>query len=187
MNELFVPFHIPDFESIQQELLLAIDKDYSTLEKPIAFTYPEQYMKDHCPQFMSWLMPKLKLPVRIYRYYITPPKQSLAIHIDGTDPSVPFALNIPVTGTIGTKHNFYETSEDNIIKKTGPGYLAALQPKDKSKLKLVSELELVTPHVTNNSVFHGVINDTDQYRIMFTVRWLVHKTMGRNVDECIEI
>lgn len=186
MKELFIPFRIPNFESIQAELLNAINHDYKKIEKPHAFTYEENYMIEKCPIFMSWIKPKLKLPVRLYRYYVTPPKSKLSIHIDGTNPTVPFALNIPVTGTHRTLHTFYETSPDNIHYKTGQGYLGAMAPKDSEKLKKLADLEITQPYITNNSVLHGVTNDTDNYRVMFTVRWLIHSTIGRQVEECMD-
>lgn len=186
MKELFIPFSIPNLESIQQELLAAIDHDYRDSIKPYAFTYQEEYMKQTCPLFMSWLLPRLKLPVRLYRYYVTPPGSKLAIHIDGTNPTVPFALNIPVAGTRNTLHTFYETPKENMTFKTGPGYLGATQPIDYNRLVKVADLEIVTPHVTNNSVFHGVTNNTDQHRVMFTVRWTIDHVIGRNVHECME-
>jgi len=187
MKELFIPFSIPNFEVIQKELLQGIAHDYKQHTKPHAFTYVLPYMVEHCPLFMSWLAPRLKLPVRLYRYYVTPPRSSLAIHIDGTEPTVPFALNIPVLGTENTLHSFYEADEDNMEYKTGEGYLAARQPKDRSKLKLVSQLEITRPYITNNSVFHGVTNDTDHHRIMFTVRWKIHATEARTVEECMDV
>lgn len=187
MKELFIPFNIPNFEEVQIELLNAIGHDYKESKIPHAFTYTQMYMIEKCPKFMSWLKPRLKMPVRLYRYYITPPKSKLAIHIDGTNPTVPFALNIPVSGTKNTYHSFYDTDTENIEPKTGAGYLYAMQPIDSLKLKKISELELLTPHVTNNEVLHGVVNDTDEHRVMFTVRWLVHSTLCRDVEECMHI
>jgi hypothetical protein len=187
MKELFIPFVIPDLELIQTELLAAIDHDYKANEKPHAFSYYDPYMMDRCPFFMSWLRPRLKMPVRMYRYYITPPKSKLAVHIDGVNPTVPFAVNIPLAGTKNTFHSYYETTADNITYKTGPGYLGAAQPIDYSKLKKIVDLEIVTPHITNNSVLHGVTNDTDQHRVMFTIRWIVDSKIARTVQECMEI
>lgn len=186
MKELFVPFYINNFEDIQLELLNAIDHDYTLNSKPHAVTYPEKYMMEKCPIFMSWLKPRLKMPVRLYRYYITPPGNRLPVHIDGTSVTVPFALNIPVAGTKNTQHTFYETSKDNIAFKTGEGYLGATQPIDSTKLEKIAELEILTPHVTNNSVLHGVTNETNEHRVMFTVRWLIHPTVGRTVEECMD-
>lgn len=187
MKELFIPFHIPNFEEVREELLQAIDHDYTVDQKPHAFTYPEKYMMEKCPIFMSWLQPRLKLPVRLYRYYVTPPRSKLPIHIDGSAVTVPFALNIPLSGTKNTYHSYYETSKDNIGFKTGEGYLGAMQPIDQSKLTKIADLEILRPHVTNNSILHGVSNNSEQHRVMFTVRWKIHPTEARTVEECMDI
>lgn len=191
MKELFFAFSIPNFENIQKELLEAIDHDYKEHTKPHRFTYQEKYIQEKCPLFMAWLTPRLKMPVRMYRYYVTPPRCNLNIHIDGYDPTVPFALNIPLTGTKGTFHSFYESSGDNRQFGISNSYigrnLGATKPLDYSKCTKVADLELVSPHVTNSSVFHGITNDTDQYRVIFTVRWILHETIGRTVQECMEI
>lgn len=188
MKELFIPFNIPRFEEIQSELLLAIDHDYKEKTEPYAFTYPEAYMKEKCPLFMEWLLPRLKLPVRLYRYYVTPPNQNLGIHIDGANPTVPFGLNIPVSGTKNTYHNIYECELSNFVvaPPANNGYLASMYPRNFEKLKLLHSLEITSPQVINNAVMHGVVNNTNLHRIMFTVRWLVHHTKGRNVDECMD-
>lgn len=185
MKELYVPFTIPNLESIQQELLAAIDHDYKESATPHAFTYSEPYMMARCPQFMSWLKPRLRLPVRIYRYYVTPPRQSLGIHIDGADPTVPFGINIPVTGTKNTYHSYYETDPDNLEVRVPDGYLGGTHPIDISKLTMTHELEIMRPYVINNEVLHGVRNDSDDYRVMFTVRWVIHKFLARNIEDCM--
>ena len=177
MNELSIPFTIPNLEEIQSELLIAIGHDYKAVVGTHAFSYSSTYMTEHCPKFMSWLMPKVKLPIRVFRYYITPPNTSLDAHIDGINPTSPFGINIPVTGTKNTYHCFYETSKDNIYFSTD-GYLGHVAVKDASKLNLINEkIEVLRPYIMNNSVLHGVQNDTNEHRVMFTVRW--------NLDERI--
>ena len=188
MKELYLPVVIPNFVEIQKELHNAIDHDYKEKTQPYAFTYSKSYMEEKCPIFMSWLKPRLKLPVRIFRYYITPPGKSLGPHIDGfKDLPVPFGLNIPVSGTKNTFHNVYECDPDNIEVRSPNGYLTGLHPKDENKLKLIESLEILTPCIINNSVMHGVVNKSNEFRIMFTVRWLIHPTIGREVNECLDI
>ena len=187
MKELYIPVTIPNIEYVQQELLNAIDHDYKLDVKPHAFSYKQDYMEKHCPVFMSWLTPRLKLPVRIYRYYVTPPKQSLGIHIDGAKPTVPFGLSIPVAGAGKTYHSYYETDPENLEVRYPDGYLGGTHPKDVSKLKKIAELEITRPYVMNNEILHGVCNDSDNYRVMFTVRWLIHSTIGRNIEECMDV
>jgi hypothetical protein len=186
MKELYIPFEIPNLELVQKELLEAIEHDYKVAVKPHAFVYVESYMQEKCPTFMSWLKPKLKQPVRIYRYYVTPPYQKLPIHIDGASITVPFGLNIPVTGCKNTMHTYYKTPKSNLSYVGGAGYLARCEPKDYTKLEKVVDLEIDRPYVTNNEEFHSVTNDTDGYRIMFTVRWAVHPTKFRTVYDVMD-
>lgn len=192
MKELFIPFNIPEFADMQDELHKAIPHDYTSKLEPYAFTLSERYMIEKCPKFMSWLKPRLKLPVRMYRYYVTPPRRNLGVHIDGPAPDsrVPFALNIPVSGTKNTLHSFYQTDDDNIQRierELGTSYMEGMMPRSRAKLNLLAEIEIVNPHVTNNAVFHGVTNNTDNYRIMLTIRWNWKDEQGTNVDECIDI
>jgi hypothetical protein len=184
MKELVIPFTIPNLEEIQAELLSAIYHDYKAPVETHAFSYPSIYIKKSCPKFTEWLMPKVKVPIRIFRYYITPPHTSLGVHIDGVNPTSPFGLNIPVIGTKNTYHCFYETSEDNMVLNTSSSYLEHISVKDESKINLISEkIEVTRPYVMNNSVLHGVQNNSDEYRVMFTIRWALTQ---RNLDDVID-
>jgi hypothetical protein len=187
MKELAVPFTIPNFEEIQSELLLGIKHDYKAVVGTHAFSYSAKHMSEHCPKFMGWLMPKVKIPIRIFRYYITPPHTKLAAHIDGINPTSPFGINIPVTGTKNTYHCYYDTPEDNKVFSFKSVYLGHISVKDKSKLNLLGEkIEVLRPYIMNNSVLHGVDNESDDYRVMFTVRWPLHHTLCRNVEEVMD-
>jgi len=187
MNELSIPFTIPNLEEIQTELLFSIDHNYKARCDTHAFSYTAKYMTEHCPKFMSWFMPKVKIPVRIFRYYVTPPHTSLGAHIDGVSPTSPFGINIPIIGTKNTYHCYYDTPKDNIYATSPNGYLGAWLVKDHTKLKLIGEeMEVMRPYVMNNSILHGVRNDSDEYRVMFTIRWPLHHTLFRNVEEVMD-
>lgn len=70
---------------------------------------------------------------------------------------------------------------------TPKGYLLAWLVKDESKLRLISEkIEILRPYVVNNSILHSVRNDSDEYRVMFTVRWPLHKVLFRNIEEVMD-
>lgn len=185
MKELFISCSIPNFEKIQEELLNAIDHDYTAYSDPYAFGYSQEYMTKNCPLFSAWLLPRLRQPVRLYRYYVTPPHQKLRIHIDGSIPTIPFGLNIPITGTKNTFHNIYECDTSNIVMPNtiDIGRMAALYPKDLSKLRLLESLEITVPHVINTEIMHGVVNDTDFHRVMLALRWMPFK--NRSIEECM--
>jgi hypothetical protein len=186
MNELSIPFTIPKLEEIQTELLCAINHDYKKVVGTHAFSYTYDYMAHNCPKFMAWLMPKVKVPIRVFRYYITPPHTSLDAHIDGINPTSPFGINIPIIGTKNTYHCFYETSKDNIYFSTD-GYLGHIAVRDSSKLNLINEkIEVLRPYIMNNSVLHGVKNESDEYRVMFNVRWPLHDTLYRKLEDVID-
>ena len=188
MEELYRNIVIPNLEEIQQELLACIDHDYKIDTKPHAFTYPESYMISKCPKFMSWLKPRSKLPIRLLRFYITPPHQELDIHIDGggSTPVVPFGLNIPVAGTKNTYMTWYKCDPDNIVSEARGGYLVGTHPRDINKLEVTESLEILKPCFTNNAIMHGVKNESDEYRVMFTVRWILHNKFGRAIESCID-
>jgi len=188
MKELFIPFYIPNLEEIQIELKNSITHDYKGIDKPHAFNHTHLHMIQFCPTFMDWFLPKCKAVVRLYRFYITPPRQQLGAHIDGGTISVPFGINIPVYGCKNTYHSYYETTDDNLITDPGHnGYQSGRLVKDQYKCKLISEVEIVRPYVTNNEILHGVRNDTDDYRIMFTVRWALHPTKFRSIEEVMVV
>lgn len=189
MKELSIPFSIPNLEEIQQELLAAIKHDYKD-PKYIhnhAFTYDTPYMQVACPTLMEWLLPRCIAPIRMLRYYVTPPHTVAPIHIDGIDPRLPFGINIPVTGCKNTYHTYYDTTEDNLIQSPSVdgSFYGAILPKDQSKLTVLEELEITRPYVINNEILHGIRNDSDDYRVMFTVRWILHPTRWRSIDECM--
>jgi hypothetical protein len=184
MKELAIPFTIPNLEEIQLELLSAICHDYKKNVNTYAFSYSSDYMIKHCPKFMEWLIPKIRKPIRLFRYYITPPHTSLGVHIDGINPTSPFGLNIPIIGTKNTYHCFYETTKDNMIPSKLNSYLEHISVKDESKLNLISEkIEVIRPYVMNNSVLHSVQNNSNEYRVMFTLRWDLTQ---RNLDDVID-
>ena len=190
MDHLYQFVNIPNLEIIQEELLNCIQHDYKSKTTPHAFTYSVKYMATTCPTLMNWLVPRSKMSIRLLRFYVTPPRQNLGIHIDGGSnghPSVPFGLNIPIIGVDNTYQIFYDCPEDNIFGNRPMGYNESLHPKDLNSLTPIDRVEITTPCFTNNSVMHNVENNTDNYRVMFVVRWVLHKTIGRQIAEVISL
>lgn len=188
VDELFKNILIPDFPQVQRELLSCIKHDYKENPTPHAFNYSKEYLTKTCPTLMNWLTPRSKMFFRLLRFYVTPPRQTLGAHIDGGGkaPLVPFGINIPVTGCENTYHTFYQCPPENIRPDTPDGYLGGLHPIDYNKITPMKRLEILKPCFTNNSVMHGVENESDNYRVMFTVRWILHPTIGRKIDEVID-
>jgi hypothetical protein len=186
VKELYKYIIIPNFEVVQRELLESINYDY--ISKGLhAQNFSEEYLTDKCPTFMSWLKSKNKSEFRLLRFYFTPAHSELPHHIDSSFVPVPFGLNIPVLNCQNTKMIWYHCSEENKNTHTAEGgYKHAVTPKDVSKLEILEELELVKPCFTRNDVMHNVKNFNDAVRIMFTVRWGLHPTKFRTINEVMD-
>jgi hypothetical protein len=186
MEELYKFVNIPNFDKIQLELLNAIDYNYQSKGKH-AISYQPSYMRSKCPELMEWLDLRTKLPYRILRYYFTPANDVLEHHIDGSNPRVPFGLNIPVLNCANTTMTWWNCDEDNFyIPKPIGGYLGSITPKNIAKITIKDRLELVRPCFTKNDVMHSVENPNNTIRIMFTVRWFLHSTKARTIEEVID-
>lgn len=183
MEELYRFINIPDFKKVQTELFDAIDYDYQSKGKH-AKNYTPDYMRLKCPTLMSWLDAKTKADYRLLRFYFTPPNEVLGHHIDGINPIVPFGLNIPVMNCENTTMTWWNCNKDNLrIPNPGSGYLGAITPVDISKTTVRDKLELIKPCFTRNDVMHSVENPNNTVRIMFTVRWGLHHTMFRTIED----
>lgn len=186
MKDLWVPIDIPDFDKIQEELSKMVVIE-SGVTKTHAFSIDERSMIKQCPIFMDWFIPRKKKAVRIYRFYITEPFGHLGAHIDGSKQlRVPFGMNIPVANCNNTYHIFYNCDEDNIKNEYKSGYLNGCVPKDRELITETARLEITKPYFTRNDVMHSVVNNNPTYRVMFTVRWLLHPTIGRDIDEVFD-
>ena len=188
MIELYKPLEIPNLESIQEQLLSYVDAKY-LIDKPIAFTCDKSELEDRCPEFIKWICDNSKIDVLHYRVYITPPGSRLSPHIDGggLKPIVPFRLNVPLSGTKGTKLTFYNTPENNKASSIPDGYLSSIHPIDYTLLKPIDSLELIEPHFINTSILHGVRNPLQSYRIIFAVTWKLDEHKWRNVEDVFNI
>lgn len=177
---------MPNFEVIQQELSASINYDY--ISKGLhAQNFSEEYITSTCPTLMSWLKPRSKSQFRLLRFYFTPGNSELPHHIDSSFVSVPFGLNIPVLNCQNTKMIWYNCSKENQNSHSADsGYQSAITPRDISKLEVIEELELIKPCFTRNDIMHNVKNFNSSVRIMFTVRWGLHPTKFRTIEEVMD-
>jgi len=189
MQELFVPVELPAFESIQQQLLALLPADYEVKRAPFAFNISREMVVCCSPSLIEWIDTHSKVDVLHYRIYVTPSGTRLPPHIDGGGirPIVPFRLNIPITGTKGTRLVFYTTSTDNLQTDVPESYLSSTRPVSMSDVKPIGSVEITTPHFVNTSVLHGVKNTTDKVRAMFVVTWLIDDEKYRNIEDVFTV
>ena len=185
MKELYKFINIPNFEVVQRELLESINYDYAS-KGLHAQNFSEEHLTTTCPTLMSWLKSRSKIPFRLLRFYFTPAYSEQPKHIDSNFIPVPFGLNIPVLNCHNTKMTWYNCSEENKNDYVSDGIITCIFPKDVSKLEVIEELELVRPCFTRNDVMHNVKNFNNSVRIMFSVRWALHTTKFRTIDEVMD-
>lgn len=187
MKELFIPVKIDNLDKIQEELKQMLGSDYQSKGKH-AFNITLNTVKSSCPCLSTWLLPKLKSYPRLLRFYITPPKSFLGVHIDGRKnmPS-PFGLNIPVFGCENTYHIFYNCDQDNIEDGDDERYLEGAVPKKIDMLTELERKEITAPCFVRNDIMHSVENNQDTWRVMFTIRWQIHSTFGKVINDVFDI
>ena len=175
-----------NFEVIQQELAASINYDY--ISKGLhAQNFSEEYITSTCPTLMSWLKSRSKSQFRLLRFNFTPGHSELPHHIDGSFIPVPFGLNIPVLNCQNTKMIWYKCSIENQNPHSVNGRdQSSVTPKDVSKLEVIEELELVKPCFVRNDIMHNVKNFNNSVRIVFTIRWGLHPTKLRTIEEVMD-
>lgn len=187
MEKLFMPVKMPEFETTRQELSRVLGEDFKSKGKH-AFNVTLPEIKNSCPIFADWLIPRLKSYPRLLRFYVTPPRSKLGAHIDGyKDIPSPFSLNIPVMGCENTHHIFYDCDKNNQLASDDRRYLEGFVPKDSTLLTEIERKEIISPCFVRNDIMHGVENNTDYWRVMFTVRWQLHPTFARIIADVFDI
>jgi hypothetical protein len=95
------------------------------------------------------------------------PYRSISIHTDmGRYDS---SLNIPLSGYIGSRVNFYKSLTDPIIgtlKYSGIPF----QKFEDETCELLDSFELNTPYIINVKVPHNVVNNTPNTRVALLIR-----------------
>lgn len=186
MEKLFTPIAVKDFEIFQKELKESLPDDF-TSRGLHAFNRDEKTMTELCPRLMSWLKSRSKMPFRLLRYYVTPPRTNLGAHIDGYKAvSVPLGLNFPIMGYRNTYQIYYDCTADNLLDKNKGDYLDGVIPKDPAAMKEMSRIEIDRPGFVRNDIMHSVENSTDQWRVVFIVRWVLHPFIGRTIEEVFD-
>jgi hypothetical protein len=187
MEKLFTPINVKNFSLFQEELIKSLPLNFKD-NGLHAFNRDEETMSAMCPNLMSWLKSRSKMPFRLLRYYVTPPRTNLGAHIDGYKAvSVPLGLNFPVIGYHNTYQIYYDCAVDNLADKNKGDYLDGVVPKDSTTLKEIARFEINKPGFVRNDVMHSVENATDHWRVVFIVRWILHPFIGRTIEEVFNI
>jgi hypothetical protein len=186
MKKLFTPINVKNFNLFQEELIKSLPLNFKD-NGLHAFNRDEETMSVMCPNLMSWLKSRSKMPFRLLRFYVTPPHTNLGAHIDGFKAvSVPLGLNFPIIGYRNTYQIYYDCPDSNLSDKNKGGYLDGVVPIDPSAMEEIARIEIDRPGFVRNDVMHSVENDTDEWRVVFIVRWALHPFIGRTIEEVFD-
>ena len=191
MNELYKWIdNFDNLNNIQSELLRAITHDYR--QKTHAFTYPEKYIADMCPTFWKWLKPRLYVPTRLLRFYVTAPHSELSPHIDGAPVTVPFGLNIPVLNCESTTMTWWDVPKDQIKffeQHEKYGYMSSYKLREPALAtnRILERIEINRPCFVRNDIMHSIENDRDTWRIMLSIRFPLHTIRWRTLEEVMDL
>lgn len=189
MNELFQEFTFKkDEKKLQDEMhkyFLKIKETSNTENKKRIKTYAISVdthdILNSCPILKSILEQRIKVEmIDLFRFYVTPAGTKMGIHIDGSSPKVPFGLNFPVFNSADNYMNWYDIPEDQMHlfdahKKYG--YMPSFIPKKGADLKIIQSKQIDKPYFVKTDIMHNVVNNTDNDRIILSVRFLLDKAI----------
>ena len=181
--DYFKPIIVPLLDIITKELLDESLVDNKTQSK--LFNYNESVIK--FPTLIKWAETISKVSLHklgTVKIFTTASKNIGLLHIDHHSTSR-IGLNLPVLNGQGTRFEYYETPEDNLIENIGEsskGYGISLKPKELHLITKVSDLELITPHLIRTDRLHRAVNWTKDTRIIASLRWEANRHLTKFED-----
>ncbi len=184
---LYKKLNVDSFEIFREELE-NFTKDQVALNKRY-WDVPWPEFKTATPTFYNFVMSRRKLPVRLCRFYLTPPFDILKPHVDGwTNNRAPLGLNIPIVGYENTQMTWYSCPEDNLEDGDyGFNNISASKVKEFSLLKSIEETVIDQPTFVRTDVVHSVFNFKSTPRLVLSIRFHFVKTYGKEFHEVFKL
>lgn len=171
MAKLFFPYHIPNLEIIQKELINLHGYRFES-EKMDSFLV--DWNLENFASLYEFLRPKLKkkyLFIKRARFFITPPGFFMYPHIDGYEPTGEiYALNIPIIIPDRDHYHIWYENYNELIKINSSTYNDCLISSAGENLKIKDRLKLESPHFVQIGNLHSVINMSDSPRVVLSLR-----------------
>jgi hypothetical protein len=180
---LYKKLNVDNFELMRQELELAtLDKVNSNLR---FWDEPFIWIKSNTPIFYNFIESRKKFPIRLCRFYITPPFDELTPHADGlTNYRSPIGLNIPISGHENTSMDWYSCPSDNFeAGNYGFNNITASRVIDLNKLQKIDSTIIDCPTFVRTDVVHGVTNYKSTPRLVLSIRFPYSKQFGQNFED----
>ena len=184
---LYRKLNVENFEFIQTELEYAT-KD-AVLDNKRFWDVDTNWIETNAPTLYSFLSSRVKIPIRLCRFYLTPEFGSLKPHVDGlTNTRSPIGLNIPISGCENTTMSWYKCPEDNFIDGPfGFGGITASKVVNPGKLSFIESTTINCPTFVRTDVVHGVTNMNPTHRLVLSIRFFYGATIGQNFDDVFNL
>jgi len=179
--------NVPNYEVMRQELIKFTIEDVNN-DTRYWDVYRDKF-KNTCPEFFEFVTANSKIPIRLCRFYLTPPNETLEPHIDGLVVNrSPIGLNFPIIGWENTTMDWYDCPIDNLIDGGyGFGNINSCKVVDMTKLVKVSSVTIDVPTFVRTDVVHGVTNINPTKRLILSIRWYNNNTLGQNFNEVFDL
>ena len=175
--------NVDNFELIQTELEKAT---INNVTDNIRFwDVPFVWFKENAPLTYEFINLRKKVPVRLCRFYLTPPYDNLQPHVDGlTTNKSPIGLNLPIIGCEDTTMDWYDSPDSNL--KDGPyGFngITASRVIDFTKLRKVDTTTIDCPTFVRTDIVHGVTNFKSTPRLVLSLRFPYTQKFGQRFED----
>ena len=164
---LYKPVNIANLQEIQDAVLAVLPKD--RLAKQDLFYLPKKLFLN-LPKLVS-LLEQLDLLEYVDEIatVVVPPHTNSPIHIDSGNNV--YSFNIPIKNCKNTFLAYYSSDKEpeKIYLHSGDTGLYYYHFKSESTM-LVDKIEMCRPYIVNVQEPHGIINPTDNTRILIAIR-----------------
>jgi hypothetical protein len=184
---LYRKLTVPYFSKIQEELINSTK--LNTLEFKRYWDTAWQDFESLSPTLYKFINLRKKTAVRLCRFYLTPPHDLLPPHVDGVSTNrSPLGLNIPISGIENTKMIWYDNPEYNFNDGNyGFNNMPSSRVADITLINKINEAVIDVPTFVRTDVVHAVVNPTDDYRLLLSIRFNFNEKTGKNFDEVFDL
>lgn len=179
--------NIPNYDKIRLEL------ENSTVDfvknNVRYWDVPYTWFQINSPTLYNFLESRKKLPVRLCRFYLTPPNGSLPPHIDGLKNNrSPLGLNLPIAGYQNTTMSWWKCNDDNLID--GPyGFNNVTASKIVSVDQLIKtdSTTIDCPTFVRTDEVHSIESQNSNSRLVLSIRFLYSTSLRQEFSDVLDL
>ena len=162
--------NLPNFEIIKLQLIDLMYETITDFDSTNTKAISNNLIQQNCPDLIDFF-DKNNLILDVGRFFVTPPRDGLYIHVDGnSEISRIFSLNLPLLNCEHSEMIWWD-NVDIMEYRSHESYgsnIAKMDGKDKIKL---AGLALTSPHLVRVDIPHSVENNQDKLRAIFSMRF----------------